>query len=151
MRIIRPSRIARLLERRLQSRCLVSSRQRPYGSDRRQSRFDFQRLFEAVPGRYLVLLPDAPQFTIVAVRDAYGHATLTRRDQIVGRGFFEVFPDNTFDPTAAGTRLRESLERVLTRRLPDPETVEQYDGRESAEFAGQVDGRWWRSKNVPVI
>src|SRR5262245_1994725 len=122
-----------------------------HGSDRHRSKFDLQRLFEAVPGHYLVLLPDAPRFTIVAASDSYAHVTMTRRDEILGRGFFEVFPDDSSDPTAGGTRLRASLERVLTRRLPDPETVEPYDSRESAEVEGEVERRWWRSKNVPVI
>ena len=47
---------------------------------------DFQRLFEAAPGLFLVLLPDDPTFTIVGVSNAYAEATLTRRDEILGRG-----------------------------------------------------------------
>ena len=38
---------------------------------------DFQRLFEAAPGLFLVLLPDDPTFTIVGVSNAYAEATLT--------------------------------------------------------------------------
>jgi hypothetical protein len=52
---------------------------------------DFRRLFESVPGCYLVLAPD---MTIVASSDAYLRASMTRRDEIVGRPLFEVFPDN---------------------------------------------------------
>src|SRR5262249_11517596 len=79
-------------------------------------------------------------------------ATMIRRDEIVGHGLFEVFPDNSTDPTVAGvTRLRASLERVLTRRLPDPEANEEYEIGERAGFAGKAEKRWWRSTNSPVI
>ena len=50
---------------------------------------DFRALFEAAPGLYLVLSPD---FRIVAVSDAYTRATMTKREAIVGRCLFDVFP-----------------------------------------------------------
>jgi PAS domain-containing protein len=50
---------------------------------------DFKSVFEATPGLYLILAPD---LTIVAVNDAYCRATMTKREEIVGRRLFEVFP-----------------------------------------------------------
>jgi hypothetical protein len=41
---------------------------------------DFRILFESAPGLYLVLAPD---FTIVAVSNAYLRATMTTRDDIL--------------------------------------------------------------------
>ncbi|HMC42841.1 MAG TPA: hypothetical protein VKI20_07510, partial [Acidimicrobiales bacterium] len=71
---------------------------------------DFKLLFESVPGLYLVL---NPRYVIVAVSDDYLEATMTQRDQILGRGVFEVFPDNPDDAEATGVRnLRASLDRV---------------------------------------
>jgi hypothetical protein len=69
-------------------------------TDTYPSKPDFQTLFEADPGLYLVLLPDAPRYTIVAVNDAYARATMTTREDILGRGLFDAFPDNPADPTA---------------------------------------------------
>src|SRR5580658_4520553 len=88
------------------------------GTDSRQLQSpDFRQLFEAIPGLYLVLTPD---LRIVAVTDAYLHATKTIREAILGRGVFDVFPDNPDDPTATGERnLRSSLERVLSKRVAD--------------------------------
>src|SRR5574337_1095240 len=51
---------------------------------------DFRKLFEDTPGLYLVL---DPNLNIVAVNDAYARATKTKREEIVGRGIFDVFPD----------------------------------------------------------
>ncbi|HMC64672.1 MAG TPA: PAS domain-containing protein, partial [Gemmataceae bacterium] len=72
---------------------------------------DFRALFESAPGLYLVLDPD---LRIVAASDAYLHATMTKQDEIVGRGIFEVVPDNPADEGATGVRnLSASLKRVL--------------------------------------
>jgi len=46
---------------------------------------DFRALFESAPGLYLVLTPD---FQIVAASDAYLRATMTKREDVQGRGIF---------------------------------------------------------------
>ena len=72
---------------------------------------DFRELFEQAPAPYLVL---SPELAIVAVSDAYLRATMTKRDEILGRGIFDVFPDNPAEVAANGvSNLRASLERVL--------------------------------------
>src|SRR5207245_5147864 len=82
---------------------------------------DFRVLFESAPGSYLVLTPD---FKIIAVSDAYLRATMTKREEILGRGIFDVFPGNPKDPTATGARnLSASLERVLRNRAADAMAV----------------------------
>ena len=67
-------------------------------------------------------MPDAaPDVRIVAVTDAYLRATMTVRDEILGRGTFDVFPDNRDGSGASGVRnLRSSLELVLRTGQPDP-------------------------------
>ena len=67
------------------------------------AQLDFRALFESAPGLFLVLKPNPPEFTILAVSDAYLHATMTKRDAIVGRGLFDVFPDNPEDAEASGS------------------------------------------------
>src|SRR5215212_8821275 len=110
------------------------------------SRTEF-RLLEAAPGAYLVLDPD---FRIVAVTEAYLRATLTVREQIIGRELFDVFPDNPNDPAASGTRnLRASLETVLRTAAPHSMPVQKYDIRRpgSEEF----EERYWKPLNTPVV
>lgn len=113
---------------------------------------DYQRLFEAAPGLYLVLRPDAPVFTIIAASDAYLRATQTARERIVGRGLFEVFPDNPDDPGASGTRnLRASLERVVATREPDAMAVQKYDIPRPLASGGGFEERFWSPLNSPVF
>src|SRR6185436_13083080 len=110
---------------------------------------DFRALFESAPALYLVLTPD---LTIVAVSDAYAAATMTRRDEILGRGLFEVFPDNPDDPAATGVRnLRASLERVIQKRAPDSMAVQKYDIPRPASEGGGFEERYWNPVNTPVL
>ncbi len=109
---------------------------------------DFRVLFESVPGLYLVLTPD---FTIVAASDAYLRATLMTRDDILGRGLFDVFPDNPDDPGADGRmNLRASLKRVISELAPDALPVQKYDIRRP-ESQGGLEERYWSPVNSPVF
>jgi PAS domain S-box-containing protein len=110
---------------------------------------DFRAVFEQAPGLYLIL---DPEFRIVAVSDAYLAATMTERDRIVGRGVFEVFPDNPEDAHATGeANLRASLERVRDRRVVDAMAVQKYDVRRPAAEGGRFEVRYWSPVNKPVL
>ncbi len=110
---------------------------------------DFQTLFQSVPGLYLVL---TPELKIVAVSDAYLHATMTKREEILGRGLFEVFPDNPDDPSATGvSNLRISLERVLREKVPDTMALQKYDIRKPESEGGEFEERYWSPVNSPVF
>ncbi|HTH47705.1 MAG TPA: ATP-binding protein [Candidatus Limnocylindria bacterium] len=110
---------------------------------------DFQRLFEALPGLYLVL---DPGLRIVAVSDAYVRATMTERGAILGHGIFEVFPDNPADLRADGVRnLHASLQRVLKSRAGDAMPVQQYDIRRPEALGGGFEERYWKPFNSPVL
>ena len=113
------------------------------------SELDYRLLFEESPDILLVLLPDAPRFTMVGATRARLAVTHTTREQIVGRGLFEVFPDDPTDAAATGTRnLRASLERVLATRAPDTMAVQKYDipGPD-----GQFVSRYWSPRNIPIL
>ncbi len=110
---------------------------------------DFRALFEAAPGLYLVLAPD---LTIVAVSDAYLLATMTRREEILGRGIFDVFPDNPDDGATTGTRnLRASLERVRHSLKSDAMPLQKYDVRRPEAEGGGFEEKFWSPVNSPVL
>lgn len=110
---------------------------------------DFRVLFESAPGLYLVLTRD---FAIVAASDEYLKATMTKREQIQGRGIFEVFPDNPDDPHADGVKnLRASLNRVLRDGTADTMPVQKYDVRRPFSAGGGFEERYWSPVNSPVF
>jgi PAS domain S-box-containing protein len=110
---------------------------------------DFQALFESATGLYLVL---TPELTIVAVSEAYLKATMTKREKILGRNLFDVFPDNPNDPTSSGvSNLSASLKRVLENRAPDAMAVQKYDIRRPESEGGGFEERYWSPVNSPVL
>ncbi|HTB07099.1 MAG TPA: PAS domain S-box protein [Bacteroidia bacterium] len=112
---------------------------------------DFQSLFESVPDLYLILLPDK-NFTITAVSDVYAATTLTKRDEIVGKGLFEVFPDNPNDLDADGvSNLRASLNRVIKLKKADAMAPQKYDIRKPESEGGGWEARYWDPLNSPLL
>jgi PAS domain S-box-containing protein len=100
-------------------------------------------LFESAPALCLVLAPD---FTIVAVSNAYLEATGTSREEIVDRKLFDVWRDH---PGAAD--LSASLERVLAEGVPHAISVQKYDIRRAKMAGSGCDERYWSVVNSPVL
>ncbi|HEY3330057.1 MAG TPA: ATP-binding protein [Capsulimonadaceae bacterium] len=110
---------------------------------------DYRLLFETTPAPYLILNPN---LQILAVNDAYLNATLTRRDDIVGRGLFDVFPDNPDDANADGVgNLRASLDRVLRDKVADTMPIQKYDVRDPEDASGAYITKYWSPVNTPVL
>jgi signal transduction histidine kinase/DNA-binding response OmpR family regulator len=110
---------------------------------------DFRALFEGAPGLYLVL---DPTLRILAASDAYLAATMTKREEILGRDLFDVFPDNPDDAGATGvSNSRASFARVLERRAADTMSVQRHDIRRPAEEDGAWEVRYWSPVNSPVL
>lgn len=103
-------------------------------------------IWNTAPHPYVVLSPD---LFIVDANEAYARATLTRRDEIAGRHFFQVFPDNPAAPEANGVAaLRSSFHTVLGQRRSDEVAQIRYDirGRD-----GQFVERYWLPVTCPVL
>jgi len=118
---------------------------------------DFRALFESAPGLYLVL---DPEFTIVAASDAYLAATMTKRDEIVGRGIFDVFPDNPNDPAhlhhpprrgrhrVRGLQEREVRQEALTHELQERTASMEARSRATRRRELRERGHGTRSRGV---
>ena len=110
---------------------------------------DFRAIFQAVPELYLVLTSD---LRIVAASDAYLQATMTRREDVLGRHMFDVFPDDPADVGAAGVRnLAQSFEVVLRTRSPHFMAVQKYDIRRPLAEGAVFEERHWAPANFPVL
>ena len=106
----------------------------------------FRLFFEQAPGLYLILSPD---LRMVAASEARLKATMLTREESIGRYLFDVFTDNTEDPTATGVRnLKASLERVLESKQPDAMPIQRYDLRRPD---GTFEERYWNPLNVPLL
>lgn len=110
---------------------------------------DLLNILRSAPDLYLIL---NDKLQIVEVSEAYLQATMVERNDIIGRGIFEVFPDNMDDPSATGVKnLRASLERVLKHKAPDAMAVQKYDIRRPISEGGGFEERFWSPYNSPVL
>ncbi len=106
----------------------------------------YRKIFESAPDLYLLL---SPALVIIDASNGYLSATMTRRDEIRGRGLFEVFPDNPDDPQADGvSNLSISLNTVLQNHKPDIMDIQKYD---IPRPDGVFETRYWKPTNTPVL
>jgi signal transduction histidine kinase len=115
-------------------------------------RLDFHRLFEFGPELSIVLSPEQ-NYAIVAVTEAYLRATMTNREEIVGRSLFDVFSDSPSDSGASGVRdnVRLSIEKVVRTGRADVMPVQKYDICRSPDEGGGFEERYWRPINSPFF
>ncbi|WP_293689086.1 MULTISPECIES: ATP-binding protein [unclassified Spirosoma] len=105
-------------------------------------------LFNAMPGKHLVLKPDAPTFTILAVSDDYLAALDLQREPLVGRGVFDsFFSDGHHDGIA--DQLRQSLWQVLQTKQVHAMADQRHQWLNT--HTGVLEGRAWRPVNKPVL
>ena len=104
---------------------------------------NFKALFEEAPGLILVL---NPSFTILAISDAYVEATYTKREDLLGKYFFDVFQDTK--NTTAVAETKSSLEYVLKNKKPH---VVPMLRMEIKNLAGVLEEKYWNPINKPIL
>lgn len=114
-------------------------------------KLNYKQLFDESPGIYLILAPDE-KFTILGTNKARDIATMRNREDVIGKGVFEAFPDNPDDPNATGeANLSASLKRVVKNKIPDRMPFQKYDIRRPADQGGGFEERYWSPLNIPVL
>lgn len=110
---------------------------------------DAKVILESAPDLYLIL---CPKLHIVGASDAYLKATMVKREEILGRYLFDVFPDNPDDTLATGVNnLHYSLNRVLKDKTSDSMAIQKYDIKRPASSGGDFEVRYWSPLNCPVL
>lgn len=111
---------------------------------------DMLPILNAIPGSHLILLPNAPQFTIVAVTDNYLLDTYLKREEILGRGVFEALTDNPYITEATGVKnLSASLHYVVQNKNEHRMPNQRYDIQNPQ--TGYWEHRIWQPLNKPVL
>lgn len=107
------------------------------------------KIFEARPGNCAVLLPDFPKFTFVSVTDDFVLSTGIKREDLIGKGLFEMFPQKDGDPHYTGEEiLRSSLHHVKEFKKPHLIPRMRYD---LVNADGTFLEKYWKVHNVPVL
>ncbi len=96
----------------------------------------------------MVVKADAPVFTILAASDDYLKVTSVTREQVLGKGFFEVFPDDNDDPDNENTARKVFTKVIETREKLDV-PVYIYDIIDPETNTRQQ--HYWSCSNIPVL
>jgi PAS domain S-box-containing protein len=116
-------------------------------SDSSMSGVNFESLFAHLPERYVVM--DAHQgYKMIAANDAYLAVTGKSREQVIGKGLFEVFPDTSERALKTGKgELETSFEKVIKTDAPDSTGVIRYDLEDGN---GKMSVRYWQATHYPI-
>ncbi|MES2207567.1 MAG: EAL domain-containing protein [Pseudomonadota bacterium] len=110
---------------------------------------NYYALFEATPSSYLVLTPN---LIIIAANESYLNVTKTNRENILGKGLFEIFPDSPNASNAEGIQsLKNSLDIVLRLRTSHNMPVQRYHIPSVEPEGSRVEERYWSLINSPVM
>ena len=110
----------------------------------------FEAIFQSFPSAAVLLSADSPRFTIVDVNEAYCKGAGLCRDRMLGKAFFDVFPEN---PNAPGLNNVVKLRQTLNQLIDKKELLEMEAQRYDIPVWGTNDFevRYFSSRNVPVL
>lgn len=108
--------------------------------------WDYRAIFRQCGSLYMLLDLDK---NILDASDDYLVATLTKRESMVGRHLFDVFPDDPNQPEATGVRnLTLSIESVLKNKKTHVMDLQKYD---VPKGDGTFEMRYWLPRNIPIF
>ncbi|HEY2580365.1 MAG TPA: ATP-binding protein [Mucilaginibacter sp.] len=107
----------------------------------------FETVFKNSPGS-LLIMADLPRFTILAASDDYLEITSSVREEVVGRGFFEVFPDEDVDEDVR-ISARSQFTKVVNTRQKSDVPAYRYDmfNPETNKYTEH----YWSCSNTPIF
>ncbi|WP_432512081.1 ATP-binding SpoIIE family protein phosphatase [Kineococcus sp. SYSU DK001] len=103
-------------------------------------------VFDALPTAYLLLLPD---FTVAGVNDEFLAVVGRRREELLGRDGFDVFPTSPDVLFEGRNLLRELFERVLRHHRTEVVPLLRYDVAPAED--GVPEERWWSLRVSPMV
>lgn len=109
----------------------------------------YTAFFEALSSKSYLMRADAPRYTILAVTNSHLELTGLQKEDMIGRGVFDVFPPNTSDPSDTGGKdFLASLQYVLSYKKPHYLPAQRYDITDSD---GRFVEKYWRAESKPVL
>ncbi len=110
---------------------------------------DSRLIFDHLPGIYVILKPDAPDFTILGYNKALVQAKMSS-EPIKGKKLFEVFTDNINNPEATiVANLSASLMTAIETKKPHRMAMQRFDLLNPQ--TSQFEEKYWNPINIPVL
>lgn len=106
------------------------------------------KFIEARPGITMILMPDAPYYTIVAVSNDFLTTSGRQREEVIGKSHFAIFPENPADPSIGVHSLRNSFDYIVQNKTSHSLPLVRYD---IPDGKGGFLEKYWKSTNAPVL
>ena len=100
------------------------------------------KIFDALPTPSLVLLADAPKFTMVQANKAYQQLTNRSNEELAGKGYFDVFPENA-------SHGMPSLQKAITELLPYKTPTQRYEFPIPGTSCHEI--KYFDTLNIPIL
>nr|WP_121270534.1 PAS domain-containing protein [Pedobacter schmidteae] len=109
---------------------------------------DIEYIFNSLPTASIIVEPDAPYFTVVAVNRTFLEIVNAEREDFVGKGFFEGFPVKPDDDGHARASIKGAFEEVLAHKHRHHIKEHRYD-LESGTQESHL--RYWKVDTYPLL
>ena len=88
----------------------------------------FPTILAAMPGNFMLLRPDAPTYTVVAISAELLRQTDRQVGEVVGHSVFVAYPENLAEATNSGpAQMRTALDASLHDKQPHDLPLVRYD------------------------
>jgi signal transduction histidine kinase len=109
---------------------------------------NFRVIFESMSGNSVLLKANPPAYNIITLTKGYLDYSPLTREELIGKGLFDIFPSNPEDENDTGeSNLRASFARVMQYGQEDVMKNQRYD---VVNKSMQFEERYWRASNKPV-
>lgn len=112
-----------------------------------KDKVDYSAVFQMLPIPSIVLLPDAPLFTIVDANDAYLTLIAKSREELLGKGFFDVFPSN---PYLSHNEWKNSFDTILQEKKSHKIVPQKY-AFTVASSPTRIDIKYLEIQQTPIL
>lgn len=110
---------------------------------------DYKLLFKQLPNKYCYVAVDSPKFTIIDATEANLLATELKREDIIGKGTFEVFPDNPEVKYNSSGKMRDALLHVMETKELFMMDIIRYDL--PIPDSDKFDFKYWSIQLCPIF
>lgn len=110
---------------------------------------NYHDLFDAIITNYLIMTPD---YKIVMVNDPYLKATNTTLESVIGKNWFEVFPnDPNSDSKRVGDLMKTAIDTVVKDKVCITMQEFRYNIPKPESNGGGFEERHWAPTYIPLL
>lgn len=110
----------------------------------------YKEIFNHSPIAKLILSVATTDYTILDVNQTYLQTTNTKKEELIGKPLFAVFPENPSDPYSKNIeQTLLSFEEAI--RTGQPHTMEKYRYDIPGPGEGQFTEKYWITVNTPIL